>query len=49
VSDLTGRVLMTTKVRMERGEGSATLNLGDYSAGLYLITVNDLVHRVMKQ
>ena len=49
LSDLTGRVLMTTKVPMEHGEGSATLNLGDYSAGVYLIRVNDLVHRVMKQ
>ncbi|MFM2375265.1 MAG: hypothetical protein RLZZ165_362 [Bacteroidota bacterium] len=49
VSDLTGRVLVTAGVRMENGEGSARLNLGDYSAGVYLITVNELVHRVMKQ
>jgi hypothetical protein len=49
VSDLTGRMLMTTNVPIERGEGNARLNLGDYSAGVYLIRVNDLVHRVVKQ
>jgi hypothetical protein len=48
VSDLAGRVLITTNVRIKNGEGSARLNLGDYSAGVYLVTVNDLVHRVMK-
>jgi hypothetical protein len=49
VSDLTGRVLLTTEVRIEGGEGSVRLNLGGYSAGVYLIRVNDLVHRVMRQ
>jgi photosystem II stability/assembly factor-like uncharacterized protein len=49
VSDLMGRMLMTTNVLIEGGEGSARLNLGDCSAGIYLIRVNDLVHRVMRQ
>ena len=49
VMDLAGHVLMVTDVSVVRGEGSVKLNLGDFSAGVYMISVNDLVQRIMKQ
>jgi hypothetical protein len=49
VTDIYGHVLIAKKVDILAGEGSLRINLSDYAAGVYMISVNDLVQRVMKQ
>lgn len=49
VSDIYGHVLMVKEINVLAGEGDLRIDLSNYSAGVYMISVNDLVQRIMKQ